>query len=149
MKHCLATRHGFGAAVLAAAAGCSEGYPTAGVDPSRPMSAPERLALVKERLDGNQSDALVLWLPAPCTLAVRWKPPHPPAQYSLDRLQLQVRSEGAPGRFVASLHEGAAGTSELPTLLATQSWVDLTVVRSQLQQLRAGCAPPQTPQAPT
>lgn len=120
---------------LGTIAGCGEGYPSG--DERRLLTAAERLQLVRTRLEGNETEVHSIALLTPCTLRVKWKDQQ---ETRFDLLQLETVVDTTPsGDFVVFLKR--TGSNEhSPLFFSTPDWALMTMVRSDLNQLRGHCA---------
>ena len=64
---------------------------------------------------------------------------HQQVEYALLALETVVDTDPATGHFVVHLQPQGGGTGSA-LLLATPDWAEMTMVRSDLNQLRAHCA---------
>lgn len=121
------------ACVLAA---CADGYPS-GNEPGGHKTPQERVAVLQELVRGADTQVRALSLTSPCLLTVRWKA-HDPSRYDLLRLDTVVDTDEATRNFVVFLRH--AGDAASPLFLSTPVWAEMTVARSEVNQLRADCA---------
>lgn len=117
-----------------AALGCGKGYPTEDVVPP---SAAERVAQLNALLGTQQSDALRIALVDVCHLSVRWKGRSTTDVYPLRDIRVPVDTDES-GLFLVRI-ERLGDAAQLPLLLSTPKWVQMTGIRGDLDQLRADC----------
>jgi hypothetical protein len=128
--------------LLALAAGCGEGYPTG--DPAEtPLTPADRVERVSRKLAANETEVRSVALVQPCLLDVHWKASEA-TEVALPDLEVVIDTDTASGNFIVFLKSKASGAVS-PLFISTADWADMTMVRSDLDQLRAACAEAQPP----
>jgi hypothetical protein len=115
--------------------GCGKGYPTGDLPP---RSASERVEQIDELLSTHKTDARRISLTDACHLSVQWKGQSGTEIYSLRDLRVSVDTDDSTGHFLVRIRRSESEENP-PLLLAASTWVQMTFVRSDLDQLRADC----------
>ena len=115
--------------------GCADGYPS-GNEPGGHKTPQDRVAELQKLVRSGETQVRTLTLKSPCVLTVDWKD-HAPSQYDVLRLDTAVDTDEAK-RFVVLLRP--AGEAASPLFLSTPVWAEMTIARTQVNQLRADCA---------
>jgi len=117
-------------------AACADGYPS-GNEPGGLKTPQDRVEVLQKLVRDAETQVRTLSLNSPCVLTVQWKD-HGAIKYDVLRLDTVVDTDPTSRHFVVFLEH--AGEAASPLFLSTPVWAEMTIARTQVNQLRADCA---------